>query len=133
MSTPPPAAICRLPLWFWGGNPSGFFADAGLRARKHDQAEGTWLVKTEERHHRVPPSLVEVHHLAGNRQSSPRFDRIALFAGQRLRGPLSARERQVLADRADRAMASKDIVDAFGVLTLRSLLAEQSQLSDARH
>jgi hypothetical protein len=48
------------PPVLWGGNPAQFFVDAGLHARVGDAGDGTWLVKTQERHTRVSPGLVEV-------------------------------------------------------------------------
>jgi hypothetical protein len=68
--------------------------------------------------------------MAGARQPRPRFDRLAAFTGPRLRGPVSDREKDVLAKRTERALASKDLVDAFSLYTLQTVLAEQVQLPE---
>lgn len=129
-STPPLTATIHAPSWLWGANPAGFFATAGLHARVQDASKGTWQVKPEERYRKVSPSLVEVHHLAGPRQSRPCIGRLAAFAGPRLRGPVSDREKEALARHAERALATKDLVDSFSLFTLQTVLAEQVQLPE---
>lgn len=127
-NSPPLTATVHVPSWLWGADPARFFAKAGLHARVVDAAKGTWQIRTEERHRKVPSSLVEVHHLAGPRLPRPRFDRLAAFAGPRLRGPISDRENEVLAQRTSRALATKELVDAFSLFTLQTILVEQVQL-----
>lgn len=126
----PSAAIVRTPPWLWGSNPAAFFTSAGLHARVHDGAAGTWLVRTEEQRTGVAPSLVEVHHVAGARRRKPRFDQLATFTGPRVRGPMSDREQAALDRRIDHALHTKELVDAFSVFTLQSVLAPQDQLSE---
>lgn len=129
-STPPSTATIHAPSWLWGNNPARFWQTADLHARLIDASSGVWQVKTNERHTNVAPNLVETHHLAGVRQTSPRFDRLAVFAGPPLRGPVSERERRALDERTERVMQTKDLVDAFSVFNLRTMLAEQQQLPE---
>ncbi|GLY71587.1 hypothetical protein [Amycolatopsis taiwanensis] len=91
----------------------------------------TWAVKTEEQHlRRVLPGLVEVHPIAGPRQPQALFDRMDKFTGPRLPGPVTQREKDALDERTERAVASNELVDAFNVYTLQTMLADQAQLPE---
>lgn len=128
MSEIPTSANIRVPEWLWGGAPAAFFESARLRARE-ERESGVWIVRTEEQHLRqISPGLVETHSIAGPRQAQPLFDRTAGFAGPQIRGPVSEGELEALRVRAERAIASKQLVDAFNLYTLQTMVADQAEL-----
>jgi hypothetical protein len=61
----PATAIVSVSPWMGDGDPSGFFAEAGLRPRVVEPGADWWRVHTLERYAHVPPSLVTAGHLAG--------------------------------------------------------------------
>lgn len=125
----PTTAIFRVPEWLWGSAPAMFFENALLHAREQDRTNRTWAVKTDEKHRRrVLPGLVEIHTIAGPKQAQSLFDSMDRFAGPRLRGPVTRREREALEERTTRAAATKEFVDALNVYTLQTMLADQAQL-----
>jgi hypothetical protein len=72
----PKTAELVVPGWMWGGDPTGYFVTAGLKARGGEPL-GRWRVQTVERYRGQRPSLAQVDHLAGPNTRRPRLDLLA--------------------------------------------------------
>src|SRR3569833_51003 len=124
----PDSAVNRVPSWLWYSKPSANFDAAKQHARTVDTNALTRRVRPMEKHLHTAPTLLDVHHLAGPGVRRRRFEQISAFTGPRLRGPMTPFEAYELRKRSERAIANRQVIDAFNLSRLQTTLADQSEL-----
>jgi hypothetical protein len=113
----------------WGGDPSGFFAEAGLRPRVVEAGADRWRVQTRERYAHVPASLVTAHHLAGPAVRRPQFDLLTTAARNPMLTDSGGGLTSELARRREQAQRTGDPLHAVVLWQLQTMDAPPSEIA----
>lgn len=124
MNAPDTYVRVELPTWLWGGDPTGFATNAGLRSRRDGDF---YVLQTVEAYENRPhPRLISVKTLL----SSSVGDRLDLLAtkAERIEPPMAGELAQVLEARRAKAEAGGELVDMFNHLRLATYAVSTSDL-----
>lgn len=123
---PPLDAHIDVPAWMWGGNPNGFFGEAGLAGELVSGSSERWRVRVIEPH----PPLVEAVDIAGPRITSPRWDVLQQAVAEPFLDPnfFVGQYDDAVAARVRKAERTKEPVDAFAAWQVQLMVADGAEV-----